>query len=177
MNIEELREYLGIVVDMEQNIFFQRSLWNHITQEIERLRIPKNIIDPSEPVKPKPLSTSYIWGVIVLIGSSFGLWFASMLVIMVFLELQRAFAGTKTYPNEWMVLLSFVAPTVNIYSFIATRKKEADDNKKLLEQYQLQLSKYKKKSTKIKKFVSRMRPIEEQKSFFCRTKKLRLENG
>ncbi len=90
MNIEELREYLGIVVDMEQNIFFQRSLWNHITQEIERLRIPKNIIDPSEPVKPKPLSTSYIWGVIVLIGSSFGLWFASMLVIMVFLELHRS---------------------------------------------------------------------------------------
>ena len=174
MNIEELREYLGIVVDMEQNIFFQRSLWNHITQEIERLRIPKNIIDPSEPVKPKPLSTSYIWGVIVLIGSSFGLWFASMLVIMVFLELQRAFAGTKTYPNEWMVLLSFVAPTVNIYSFIATRKKEAEDNKKLLEQYQLQLSKYKKKIDENQKIRQQDEANRRAKIIFLQNQKVEI---
>lgn len=52
MQTAELREYLGIVVDMEENIYLQQKLKSNIEQRIEQLRIPKVFQDPVAPEKP-----------------------------------------------------------------------------------------------------------------------------
>lgn len=144
MKTEELKEYLGIVVDMEESIFLRENLIDKIKHQIEILKIPEAFTDPVEPAEPKRLPAltagDLIMSIIYLGLISFGLWFISGLVITVFLGLQRAITGTCT---EWLILLSFVAPAVKTYCFVAARKKETNDNKKLLKQYQLQLSKYK----------------------------------
>lgn len=58
MSTEELKEYLGIVVDMEESVFFQNRLCQNIDQEIERLKIPTEFPDPDEPIEPSALSPS-----------------------------------------------------------------------------------------------------------------------
>lgn len=173
MNLAELKEYLGIVVDMEESIFLQNSLIGRIKYQIEELKIPKVFVDPAKPIEPtepkglpeltaRDLASGIIY--CGLIG--FGLWFISMIVIMAFLELLRAISETHTYPHEWLVLLSFVAPIVKIYNFIVTRKKEASDNMKLLEQHQLQLSEYQLQLSEYQKKIEencRLRQMDKTK--------------
>lgn len=188
MSTEKLKEYLGIVVDMEENIFLQNSLIDRINCQIAELKIPKMFVDPAkptEPAEPKRLpelnAGDLTLGIIYCGLIGFGLWFISMIIIMAFLELQRAFAETRAYPNQWMVLLSFVAPIVKIYNFIIARKKEANDNKKLLEQHQLQLSEYQLQLSEYQKKIEencRLRQLDEAnrraKIIFLQNQKIEL---
>ncbi len=52
MASDALKEYLGIVIDMEQNIYLQKELCREIAEEIVQLQTPKTIIDPPLPTKP-----------------------------------------------------------------------------------------------------------------------------
>lgn len=60
MNTEKLKEYLGIVVDMEQSIFLQERLSDDLKKQIEKLMIPKALTDPAPPALPeKPPRASF----------------------------------------------------------------------------------------------------------------------
>lgn len=52
MQTAELKEYLGIVVDMEENIYLQQKLKSNIEKRIEQLKIPRIFQDPVAPEKP-----------------------------------------------------------------------------------------------------------------------------
>lgn len=60
MSTEELKEYLGIIVDMEKSIYLQKNLLTDIGYKIEKLKVPKIISDPAEPHMPKyPVEPKY----------------------------------------------------------------------------------------------------------------------
>lgn len=55
MDTVDLKEYLGIVVDMEKNIYFQNKLLSSLQRKIDQLKIPLKIPEPEkEPVPPRP---------------------------------------------------------------------------------------------------------------------------
>lgn len=52
MNTAELKEYLGIVVDMEKNIYLQKHLISNFDREIETLKISPKFTNPERPSHP-----------------------------------------------------------------------------------------------------------------------------
>lgn len=73
MTTEQLKEYLGIVVDMEKNIFTLEQLKEKLLQNIGSLGIPKNIPAPmeSEPHREETKASEIIFRVIVSILTGF----------------------------------------------------------------------------------------------------------
>ena len=77
MKTGELKEYLGIVVDMEQSVYLQKTLLTNIQQQIKDLKNPKVFADPDQPVEPKLDMTTHtsifeiIFGAVKLVGSVF----------------------------------------------------------------------------------------------------------
>ena len=67
MRTEELKEYLGIVIDMEKNIFLQERLLKDMTEKVGRLGDPKTFDKPirptqlSEPEKKTDLGEIFFW--------------------------------------------------------------------------------------------------------------------
>ena len=89
MNTAELKEYLGIVVDMEESIFFQNRLCQSIDQEIEKLKVPKQFEAPAEPTTPPPQPqpkepelSRLPYSMSGIIGGTIGLFFIVFLSIM-----------------------------------------------------------------------------------------------
>lgn len=69
MTVNQLKEYLGIALDIEKNIFLQNKLLTELKQEIERLKQPKHIPDPQEPkFTPFPPDKSVNLGTDFLVG-------------------------------------------------------------------------------------------------------------
>ena len=61
MEKKDLEEYLGIVVDLEKNIYIQEQLMEHLKQRIYSLGTPRQLVEPALPVKPtKPSLLFYI---------------------------------------------------------------------------------------------------------------------
>lgn len=56
METKDLEEYLGIVVDLEKNIYMQKQLIKSLWEKISSLGIPKHFAEPVQPAKPKVLS-------------------------------------------------------------------------------------------------------------------------
>lgn len=52
MNTDMLKEYLGIVVDMEENIFLQERLLNSMAERIKRLGVPQTFTRPTQIMRP-----------------------------------------------------------------------------------------------------------------------------
>lgn len=55
MELEQLKEYLSIVVDMEKSIFLQNSLISSLYNEIDELKKPKIISDPAMTYRSEPI--------------------------------------------------------------------------------------------------------------------------
>lgn len=53
MEVKDLEEYLGIIVDLEKNIYLQKQLIDTLKHKISTLSIPKKIQPPIPPVAPK----------------------------------------------------------------------------------------------------------------------------
>lgn len=53
METKDLEEYLGIVVDLEKNIYMQNQLMENLQRKISALAVPGEIIRPVQPPKPK----------------------------------------------------------------------------------------------------------------------------
>lgn len=95
MRTEELKEYLGIATDMEENIFLQKNLIASIQRQIEELKVPKVFIDPAEPSKPEkppePKETvlpalKKPYGFFTILGGAIGVFFIGLIIANVITE-------------------------------------------------------------------------------------------
>lgn len=117
MRIEDLKEYLGIVVDMEQNIFLQTNLLQSIGKEIEKMKIPGKFDEPTKPAasstQPKYVMPHSILGIIL---GAIGLFFLVFLVIMFFeyyiLNPIEGQYNSRKEMNEMWYILAFIIPIV-----------------------------------------------------------------
>lgn len=130
MTVESLKEYLSIVVDMEQNIFLQKELCKDIEEEIWRLKTPKEIIDPPEPETEKPTEPPTLvmpeWKLYkpmistgAIIGGCIGTFFIGGMTGMVL--------GSATH---WYnsVLLALILPVVWVIYCIWSNKTCSEEN-------------------------------------------------
>ena len=53
MNSEQIKEYLGIVVDMEKNVYLQNQAVMRLKSEINSLGIPRHFEEPQKPAEYK----------------------------------------------------------------------------------------------------------------------------
>ncbi len=65
MNTAELKEYLGIVVDMEKNIYLQAKTAGEITKEISLLGHRNSFVKPVEPTIPMRPATKNIFSAFI----------------------------------------------------------------------------------------------------------------
>lgn len=61
MKTPELKEYLGIVVDMEKNIFLQERLLKDMTEKVGRLGVPKTFDKPIQPTQLSEPEKKQTW--------------------------------------------------------------------------------------------------------------------
>lgn len=131
MTTEDLKEYLSIVVDMEQSIFLQVQLCRDIETEIQQLQIPKEIADPSDPEKPAPPPPPPVspkaykapHGLGGIIGGCIGLFFGGGVFGLIL--------GSLVHSRDLSGILALLAPIVWIVFCIrgnlVARQKSAED--------------------------------------------------
>lgn len=112
MSTEELKEYLGIVVDMEENIFLQTQIISTLKTEINLLGKEKIIAKPIKPSEPKPesknvkrLSFRDIWetiiGIVAMILSFVFLIGFIVTPILIIMSISEARSSKKKWEAKW----------------------------------------------------------------------------
>lgn len=141
MKTEELKEYLGIVVDLEQNIFLQKRLISNMEDEIRRLKIPTEYADPDKPVSPKELNGSkksgsgyFLMGAILLFVPAF---FVALLIYVLF----ALFLNTINDPMVLILTIWAILSTIWAAYYFNSNKKSADEKEA---KYLMELKKYQK---------------------------------
>lgn len=136
MSTEELKEYLGIVVDMEESVFLQNRLCQSIDQEIECLKVPNEFPDPNEPVEPhalrlpvKPDPSKPPHSIIGIFGACIGLFFAIGLITTVITGYYAMFAGIAPREVSWPVSFSLIVPIAWIAYCMRDNKVAESKNK------------------------------------------------
>ena len=138
MSTEELKEYLGIVVDMEESVFFQNRLCQNIGQEIERLKIPTEFPDPDEPIEPpalqlpaKPDPSKPPHSIVGIFGACIGLFFAVGVITTIIITYYAMFVGIAPREVSWPVLFSLIVPIAWIAYCIRDNKVAARKSEKV----------------------------------------------
>lgn len=159
MKREDLKEYLGIVVDMEENIFMQKTLISNIEREIEQLKIPKIFSDPIKPVEPeRPKKNSSVASTIIFsVIGCIVLFFLSCIGILIISGIVVLFRyGNLDYAASAQVQnllepLIIIIPTIWIVYCISkelkSRKQDTIERKKYadtMETYKKDLEAHKK---------------------------------
>lgn len=178
MSTEELKEYLGIVVDMEKSIFLQRSLISKTNQEIEQLKIPKSIPDPvkpSEPMRPTPPSkTGFGWIIFAALALPFfeptlgiGLLIAAGVVSDYLGSLRFIFLVPTLY---FLIVVSY---------YFSKEKRECDSIKsehvKNMEEYHNQMKKYQEAIESIRRQRQQNQVERETRALFLKTQICEIE--
>lgn len=130
MGTEELKEYLGIVVDMEQSIFLQNRLITDLQKRIKELQVPQVFVDPAMPTYPntkKPGAGSFVADIIFSIVLSFASFFISGIILLIVITIVRNISGIDV---EWLILLSFIVPVLFLISRISTDNSEFKNRQK-----------------------------------------------
>lgn len=146
MDTQALKEYLGIVVDMEKNIYLQEQLVSNLNNRIEKLKQPQIFLDPTKPVEPscpKSLNLVSNWAACVLaivIGGPI-LWFLTGVAILIISAIISAFGGPD---SEWLILLSLVPPIIFALFMIQDVLSDIQKNKESIAEYHTQLAQYRK---------------------------------
>lgn len=136
MTVESLKEYLSIVVDMEQNIYTQRKLISSMEEEIAHTKVPNAFLKPQEP-KMQERSTQPPLHPIGCAGSVIG-GIGCFIVAFIVLAL---------FGNPVFLLLAFFAP-IAWGLYCEEKNKKADENfereqkEQLATQYTEQLNVY-----------------------------------
>ncbi len=160
MDTVGLKEYLGIVVDMEQSIYMQKQLSKRLDDEIDALSMPKQLSAPRKPNCPEaprePVKT----------GNSFWLLFACPIVwilSMIPCALVNTIDGAEAV-TEILMIASIIPPILLICSTVYANRKPwkryeielAEHNVKYKE-YQVQMCIYEQELERFK------RELESQK--------------
>lgn len=140
MKTKELKEYLGIVVDLEQNIFLQERLVSNMEDEIGRLKIPAEYADPDKPVSSKELNRNiksdtgyFLMGAIFLFVPAF---FIALLIYVIYV-LFNGYSDPMVFVlTTWAILSTIWA----VYYFNSNKKSAGEAEAKHL----MELKKYQK---------------------------------
>lgn len=143
MNAKDLREYLGIVVDMEENIFMQKTLISNMEQELNRLKIPKRVIDPAEPIKPKELvGSGKKYGIIGILIGGVGLFFLTFFIACIIYAAYHYDEKVDQILSPFLIIV----PVIWMFYCIAKDKKATEkfmQKKVVIENtYQMELREY-----------------------------------
>lgn len=136
MSTEELKEYLGIVVDMEESIFVKENVCQEIDQEIEKLKIPKDFSDPTKPSAPlapqpkEPKQDDLPYSIMRVIGTCIGQFFAIGLTMTVITGYYAMLVGIAPREVSWPVSFSVIVPMVWIGYCIQKNKAISCENEK-----------------------------------------------
>lgn len=145
MKTGELKEYLGIVVDMEQSVYLQKTLLTNIQQQIKDLKNPKVFADPDQPVEPKLDMTTHtsifeiIFGAVKLVGSVFIVLIIPVGIILdIFFDIKGTLEG-------WIQVLKIslgIAIVLTAFVLCAACAEENQKNKKTQEKNEQKKSEY-----------------------------------
>lgn len=161
MSTEELKEYLGIVVDMEESIFVKKNICQEIDQEIEKLKIPRKFSDPTKPLAPlppqpkEPKQNVLPYSIMRIIGTCIGQFFAIGLITTVITGYYAMFVGIAPREVSWPVSFSLIIPIAWVVHCIRKNKAISCENEKkkaeseieyrdALKKYQEDLAQYQK---------------------------------
>lgn len=109
MGTEELKEYLSIVVDMEQSIFLQNQVSISLQQQIKQLDNPKIFVDPVEPVTPQPSKIKLGDVFLTSVGGPIYLWWVPLLISLVlWVIIAVLFQPNPDAVMPWLLGLSYV---------------------------------------------------------------------
>ncbi len=143
MQTGELKEYLGIVVDMKKSIFLQKNLTTNIALEIDRLKTPQKFVDPPEPIKPQislePVQQKLPHSRAGIIGGCIALLFTGTLGMMIVEGISQAMA-------DWAEILTLIPPIIwTIYCVVENNGMKQEIEKKedaISEAYQRDMKRY-----------------------------------
>lgn len=197
MGMEELKEYLGIVVDMEQSVYLQKSLRSNIEQEIERLKVPKKINDPVEPIpltrpvcpaNPPHGKRHSVFGII---AGCIGLFFVVGLGSTIVLTYCAYFVNVPPSEFSWMACSALLAPIIWLFYCVTSNEREtknywekrnANDKKyrenmqEYLEQSQLEMEQYQEAVKEIQQLRQQDKIERQLKTIFLEKQKEEIEN-
>lgn len=138
MELEKLKEYLGIVVDMEKDIYVQQNIIAELNAKIRALQIPQTFVDPSEPAYPKLRGNSFGTCLLITIALCPVIWFVTALIAMII----NSFVGLFGGDAEWLILLSLVTPIIWIVCQIQEYRANSTYNFSKMAAYNAQYQAY-----------------------------------
>lgn len=108
MKTEELKGYLSIVVDMEENIFLQNTLIGDLKKRIKELQVPQIYADPIAPTRPQPPKIKYGDILLTSIGGPIYLWWVPLLISLVlWVIIAVLFQPNPNAVIPWLLILSY----------------------------------------------------------------------
>ena len=198
MGVERLKEYLSIVVDMEQSIYLQKTLHTNIAQEIERLKTPKRIEDPvkptllTRPVCPKNPPRGKRHSVFGIIAGCIGLFFVVGLGSTIVLTICANIFNVPPSEFSWMACSALLVSIIwAVYCVMSNRsetkkywaKKNEDDTEYLenmqeyLRQSQLEMEQYQEMVEEIQRLRQQDKIERQLKTIFLKKQKEEIEYG
>lgn len=198
MGVEGLKEYLSIVVDMEQSIYLQKTLRANIEQEIEKLKIPKRIEDPAKPtllirpVCPENPPRGKRRSIFGIIAGCIGLFFVVGLGSTIVLTICANIFNVPPSEFSWMACSALLVPIIwAVYCVMSNKsetkkywaKKNADDKEyrktmqEYLEQSQLEMEQYQDAVKEIQRLRQQDERERQLKTIFLEKQKEELESG
>lgn len=149
MTKKELREYLGIVVDMEKNIFLQKDLINHFDRELAAIK-NENLKFPDKPSPPEKITVrDFILTAILLALGCIGIFIAAAFVIVIisgFLAELNNESISQYNEHNWLWLLAVILPILWVAKLLIGEHKFTKEREA---KYQENLKQYQQKSAEI----------------------------
>lgn len=153
MDTADLKEYLGIVVDMEKNIYLQQKIVTKLENEINSLGKPATFYPPSKPLKPsipehmkkrekEPFSVLEVLKTIGLIALIIALIFLITVVSLAFLV------------GFFLIPITIFMWANEIHDSNVASKKEEKEYYEALDQYNESLVQYEKATRKYQKDIA-----------------------
>lgn len=147
MTKKELREYLGIVVDMEKNIFLQKDLINHFDRELAKLKIPETFVEPDQPIYKAQEQPNLILSAIYIILGCVGLFFVAGIAAILIENFLAALFNNDFEQYDWLMISALIVPIVwalikirNIKAKFEQKRLADDEYMQKLYQYQQEMA-------------------------------------
>lgn len=141
-----LKEYLGIVVDMEQNVYMQNNILASIQCQIEDAKNAKVFSDPNRPVEPKPNRTTSVFeSIFIAVGMGGIVFLAAIIPVGIILDILIGFTSTL---ENWIkvAIVSFwigiAYAAFQLYRERCENKEKQEKNTEAKREYQAQLELY-----------------------------------
>lgn len=136
METNELKGYLGIVVDMEENMFLQNTLIADLKKRIRELQIPQIFADPVAPAPPQPPKIKLVNVLLPSVGGPIYLWWVPLLISLVlWVIIAVLFQPNPNAVIPWLLGISYAG--LFIYCVIVSIDTEITEPRKAFDEAML----------------------------------------